>query len=97
MSLLADITTFVGQVFDEIVEFFTDLPVLILEGILGAIATVIEVIPMPDFMTSHSIASAIPSDIGWMLNQAGFPEAMTIVGSAFVFRFLRRVLTLGIW
>lgn len=92
-----DIYQFFKDWFVEITDFFRELPVLVLDGVLGAIASVIESIPMPDFMSTYQISNYIPADIGWLLVQSGFPQALAIVGSGYAFYFLRRVLTIGIW
>lgn len=87
---------FVKGIFNEIVEFFTELPIKVLDGILGAIASIIESIPVPDFM-NVSIGDYIPDDIGWFLSVSSFPACLAIIGAGITFYFFRRILTLGIW
>lgn len=94
--MFENIAEWVEGIFSEIVEFLLDLPLRILDSILSAIATVIESIPAPDVVESN-IANYIPDDIAWFLVMSNFPEGLAIIGSAYLFYFLRRVLTLGIW
>lgn len=91
------IEKFVADLWDDLAEFFTDLFVSILSMVLGVIATVIEALPSPDFLFNYSVGSYIHQDVGYFLAQSGFGSALAVVGAAYAFRFLRRVLTLGIW
>lgn len=76
---------------------FMDVFMLIFDGILSGIAFLIENLPLPEFMSSYSVANYIHADIAYFLSMSGFPEAMGIIGAAIVFRIIRRVITLGIW
>tara|TARA_R110001592_G_C13114832_1_gene745282 strand:- start:134 stop:424 length:291 start_codon:yes stop_codon:yes gene_type:complete len=92
-----EIGEWVVNLFNELIQFLLDLPKYILDGILGAIATIIEKIPAPAFTVNYSITDYIPADISYFLIMSSFPPALAIIGGAVTFRFLRRVLTLGIW
>lgn len=97
MSWVEDIKNYVGEVFDEVVEFFKELPVLILEGITGAIATVVEAIPAPEFLVDVTIADYIDSDILWLLDVSSFATCLGIYAAGIGFYFIRRLATIGIW
>jgi hypothetical protein len=78
-------------------DFIVDIFVALVTMILGAIASVIELVPVPSFLIEYSISDYVPEDIGWFLAQSNFHVALSIVGAGVLFYFLRRVLTLGIW
>jgi hypothetical protein len=88
---------FVRDLWDDLAEFITDVFVLLATMVLDVVATAIEAIPSPDFLTGYSLASYIPSEVGYFLAVAGFGDGLAIVGAGIVFKFFRRVLTLGIW
>ena len=92
-----DIANWIYEAFQEIWQFFTDLPKHILDGLLSAIATLFEAIPPPEFLSTYSLANYLHEDISWFLIQSAFPQSLAIIGGAVTFRFLRRILTLGIW
>ena len=94
------ITAYIKGIFDDFIQFFEDLPVNILDGILSAIAFVIESIPVPDILEANSLQqliSTIHPDVAYFLAITGFPECVAVIGSGYLFRTLRRLLTLGIW
>ena len=94
--MFESIGEFFKGIFTELINFLTELPILVLQGILGAIATVIEAIPAPDIITT-SITDYIHEDIAWFLVMSNFPAGLAIIGTGITFYFLRRILTLGIW
>lgn len=73
------------------------IPKKMFELLLDGIAYVIEQIPPPDFMVNNSIGDYIHTDIIWLLSMSGVSDALAVMAASVVFRFLRRVLTLGIW
>ena len=60
------------------------------------IATAIESIPRPEFM-DHQIVEYIHPDILYFLGVTDFATCLAIVGGGILFRFIRRIVTLGIW
>ena len=94
-----EIIGWLHQIWDSVVEFFTELPLLILDSALNAIASLIESIPVPDFLSSglQSLLSAIDPSVLFFLSQSGFAAALAILGSGFSFRMLRKLFTLGQW
>jgi len=97
MSFVDDVKNYVEALWDDFVEFFTDLPLVILDSLLSAIAFAVDLIPLPDFLTDFSLSSVIHEDLVWFLAQSGFGPALGIVGGAYVFYFIRRLTTIGIW
>tara|TARA_Y100001936_G_C16038889_1_gene650261 strand:- start:1141 stop:1431 length:291 start_codon:yes stop_codon:yes gene_type:complete len=91
------ITDYIKGVWDEFVEFLLDIPLIVFDGLMSALATALEAVPVPDFVSNADISSYIHPDIGFFLAQSGVTTGLAFIGSAMVFRFLRRILTLGIW
>ncbi len=91
------IKQFVKDLLVELKDWVFDVFLRILKAILDGIAWVIEQIEPPDFMMNNNIGDYIHEDVGWFLVQSQVGPALAIVGSAYLFYFLRRVLTLGIW
>lgn len=87
-------------VWTDFTEFLTDLPIKTLDGILNAVADVLESIVPPDFMMQNQLgdvlAPAMPY-IGYFLAQAGISQGLTLLVAAIAFRVMRKVLTFGLW
>lgn len=84
----------------DVFEFLTDLPVVILSGILDGVIYVLNGIPVPDFMTQYSLQtmfSALPSSVLWFVQFFGIPQGLAILGAGVAFRLTRKALTLGQW
>jgi hypothetical protein len=64
---------------------------------LTGFAVLIESIPSPSFVAGVTLGDYIDPDILWMLNQSGVGVALGIMASAIIFRFIRRISTLGVW
>lgn len=87
------------SLFNDILEFFTELPAWILQQALEALAGIIESINPPSFM-DQSIGAALGPTmpyIGYLLNNSGFAQAFAILGLGFAFRLTRKLVTLGQW
>lgn len=83
----------------DFVEFLSDLPLMILDGFLSALATIITAIPVPDFVDEGlgSLLADLPQSILYFLDKSGFPEAIALVGAGVAFRLLRKAVTLFQW
>lgn len=88
---------FINDFWQALKGLLADVFMAIFDAILSGIAYVIESIPLPDFITDYSLADFIHADIGYFLTMSGFPDCLAVIGSAYVFRLIRRVVTLGIW
>jgi hypothetical protein len=91
------ITDYIKGLWDEFVEFLLDIPLIVFDGLMSALAAALEAVPVPDFVTTADISAYIHPDVGFFLAQSGVSTGLAFIGSAMVFRFFRRVLTLGIW
>lgn len=85
----------VGAVYDVIVDALTK----VLDLVLGAIVGLISLIPMPAALSGglQSVWSTLDSGIVFFASAAGLPQALAIIGSAYMFRLLRKVVTLFQW
>lgn len=84
---------------DAFVAFLTDLPVVILDGALSAIAALIEAIPVPAFLQSGlgAYLSGIDPAVLYFLSRSGLTEGFALLGAGLTFRLLRKLFTLGQW
>ena len=90
-------TEWVKGIFAEFVQFLSDLPVMIMDGILSAVAAIFEALPAPDFLTGSQLNTWIPDDIKYFLVMSSVPESLAIIGSGVSFYILRKIITLGKW
>lgn len=91
---------FYKGLWDDFVEYFDDLPIRILKGILEAVASVIESIAPPDFLQNYQLGDVLAPTmpyIGYFLAQSGISQGMTLIVSAVIFRVMRKLLTFGKW
>lgn len=82
---------------DWLYEVLLYIPQKLFDLFLKAIVVLIESLPMPAFITDYVITDYIHPDVMFFLANSGLGVALPIVGSAYIFYFFRRVLTLGIW
>lgn len=91
---------FYKGIWDDFVEFLSDLPITILKGILDAVAGILELLPAPSFLSSGGLGDALGPAmpyIGYFLERSGFGEAVGLITLAVVFRLTRKAVTLGRW
>jgi hypothetical protein len=82
---------------DWLYEILLYIPQKLFDLLLQGLLVVIDSLPLPDFMVQYNITNYIHSDIMFFLVNSGMDVALPIVGSAYIFYFFRRILTLGIW
>ncbi len=99
MDWFDSLIDWIKQFFTGLVDFFLDLPVILLEGILGAISSLISSIPVPDFASSgfQTVISSFPTSVLWAMSVTGIPECLAIIGTGVAFRLTRKLFTLGQW
>jgi|LSQX01.2.fsa_nt_gb hypothetical protein len=88
------------SLWDDFIEWMLDFPIWLLSVVLDAIATVIEAINPPSFMSGGGLSGALGPTaqyIGSFLAQSGFAEAFGILGIGLAFRLTRKLVTLGQW
>lgn len=101
---LDDITDWLAQlvrdVWDAFVTLLKDFLVWIVETVLNVVAWIIELIPVPDFLSGVSIASMLGSagpSVAWAVSTFRIGECIALIAAAYAFRLLRKLLTLGQW
>ncbi|HEX7762800.1 MAG TPA: hypothetical protein VF433_04230 [Cellvibrio sp.] len=82
---------------DWLYEVLLYIPQKLFDLLLQAILEIIEAVPLPEFITDYQITDYIHPDILFFLVNSGVHIALPIIGSAYLFYFFRRILTLGIW
>lgn len=104
MGWLERLTNWFKEMLSALWEAFTtfmgDLLLSGLELVLDAFATAVEWIGVPDFMQEYSVGGALghlPGGLQWMLVQFKIPEGLAVIALAWVFRLVRKLLTLGQW
>jgi len=83
-----------------IFHLIKDLAFWILEGILNAIATLLELLPVPDFLTGTDlgqILSPLPSFALYLIGHIHLDQALAVIGTGVAFNLLRKLFTLGQW
>ena len=89
----------VDSLFIQLLTFLQDLFITILDLFLSAIATVIENIPTPVFLSNGlaSYLNGIDPAVIYFLSMSGFSQSLAIVGTGVLFRLTRKAFTLGQW
>lgn len=87
----------VEDFFTDLTEWLYDSVVAMLEAFLGAVASIIEAVGLPDFVSNYNVTDYIHNDVLYFLTMSGFGDALAVIGVAYTFRIIRRFLTLGIW
>lgn len=85
---------------DTFQEWTLDMGVLALETCLDLAAMVVERVPVPDFIESNSIAGFLGQagpEIAWIVGTFQIDVGLGMIGAAYAFRMLRKVLTLFQW
>ncbi|TCV97742.1 hypothetical protein EC912_101759 [Luteibacter rhizovicinus] len=86
--------------FSGIVALLKDMLVLFFGAVLALFAVIVEAIPVPDFIKTYSMGallSAAGPDVGYFLNVLRIGQSLSIIGAAYAFRLLRKLLTLFQW
>jgi hypothetical protein len=86
--------------FGDFINLVMDLFIWIIDQLFYLILLVIALIPAPDLLagiTMHSLAIQLPISILWVMEILRINECLTMIVSAHVFYFLRRLMTLGHW
>lgn len=85
------------KVFEYLIDILLFLPRFIFDFILQILSYVINWLSPPEFLSEYTISDYIHEDIAWLLYMSGFDISLGIIGSAIVFKLVRRLMTLGIW
>lgn len=80
-------------------QFFQDLPIVVLDSFLSAVSTVVGVLPAPTFAAGglQSLFNALDPAVIYFLSRSGMTEGLAILAAGLTFRLLRKLITLGQW
>jgi hypothetical protein len=87
-------------IFVDLMEFITDLPLVILRGFLDGVLFLLESIPVPSFIHSASLQAlfnGLHPDVQYFVSFFGIHIALGIIGAGVLFRLTRKAFTLGQW
>lgn len=99
-SWIGRIFEWLAGIFKDFMEFFIDLPSVILGGILDGVIYVLSAIPVPDFIQSASLQqlfNGLGPDVLYLIDFFGIQYGLAIIGAGVAFRLTRKALTLGQW
>lgn len=95
--MFQELKQFVKDIFEALGNFVDAVFLRLLEWLLDGIAYIIESISPPEFLSQYSLQDTIPDSIVWFLQQSQFGTCLAIISAAYIFRIIRRFVTLGIW
>jgi hypothetical protein len=101
---LDDITNWLREQLEKLwnsfVELMGDFAVWMVDAVLDLFATIIEAIPVPDFIANYSICALLANagpTVAWALDTFKIAEGLGLLAAGFGFRMLRKLLTLFQW
>jgi len=101
--MLQEFTTWllslVVKVFAALWDFVADAFINILDLLLSAVVGLISLIPLPAFISGglQSLFSSLDPGILYLITSAGLPLGLGFIGAAYVFKLIRKVVTLFQW
>lgn len=101
---LDDLTNWIRGLIEKLWEaieaFFTDLIIAAIEKMLELVALAFESLPVPSFMTQHSIGSLLGNagpTVGWYVETFKISECLALIAAGAVFKVTRKIVTFGKW
>ena len=87
------------KVFGALWDFCVDIAIAIFDLILGALVGLVSIIPVPSFMSEglQSLWGQLDGGVMYFVSAAGLPQALAMLGAAYLFRIGRKVVTLFQW
>jgi hypothetical protein len=90
----------INAVFDAIATFLRDLIISIFSNVMQLVLLMINAIPVPPFLTNYSMSSILGgtgSMVGFFMSELNIGPSLALIGAGYVFRLLRKFLTLFQW
>lgn len=89
----------VSQWFKDFWTFIQDGALWVWDGVLGAVSSLVQSIAVPDWMSQGlgTLFSQVDPSILYFVGLTGLPQALSIIGAAYVFKVLRKFATLFLW
>lgn len=88
------------EAFEGLIDLLKDFMFWIVEGVLNAIASVLELLPVPDFIQNTDlgqILSPLPSFALFVIGNIHLDQCLALIGGGVAFNLLRKLFTLGQW
>lgn len=95
--MLNEFTEWLYELLKELAEILLYIPLKIVQTLLDGIVYMLDLIPVPEFVSTTNISDVLTPEVAWMLAESGFGEGLAIIGAGVAFRTARRIFTLGIW
>lgn len=85
--------------FSTLWSFLVDLAIALVDGVLAVIATLVEALPVPDFVSGglQGLLGSLGAATLYILVGAGLPSALAVLGAGYAFRMVRKIVTLFQW
>jgi len=104
MGWLTDLTNWIKEqllwLWNALVTLLNDFQVKFLDSVCGFFASIIESIPVPDFIANYSIGSLLANagpEVAWVVTSLRIGEALLLIAAGYGFRLMRKLFTLGQW
>lgn len=104
MGWLRDLTEWllriVREVWGELMEFFEDAILTVIEAWLAMVIMQWSHIPVPDFLDGYTLCNLLSSagpTVGWAMTTFRVGEALGLIAAGYVFRLIRKFATLFQW
>lgn len=95
--MIETIKQLIRDFFQSLKNLLESFFLTITDWVLSAIAAILEAIDPPQFLTQYNLQSLVPDSVVYFLSVSGFGQCLAIISAAYVFRIIRRFVTLGIW
>jgi hypothetical protein len=99
MDWFDSLIDWIKEGFQSLVDLLLELPLLVLDGILQAIASLVASIPTPGFLSTglSSLVNGLPDSVLYLASQTSLASAFAIIAGGVAFRLTRKLFTLGQW
>ncbi|WP_068637250.1 hypothetical protein [Thauera butanivorans] len=104
MNWLTDLTNWlfelVKKAIDAIWDFLQDAFIAVADVVLGIVASAIEAIPVPSFVTQYSLGNLLSQmhpDILFFVGILQIPTGLSFLAAGFGVRMIRKAVTLFQW
>jgi len=90
----------IKKYYNALGNFWSDVIVAFLKSLTTVGLWVVNHIPAPSFLSTHSIDEFLGNAgpvVGWLCSVMQLSTAMSMIAAAFSFRLLRKLMTLGQW
>lgn len=90
----------INAVFDAFATFLRDLVINIFSNLLQLVLLIVQAIPVPSFLTNYSMNSILGGTgpiVGFFMSQLNIGPSLGLIAAGYVFRLIRKFLTLFQW